>query len=147
MGQSSDDMAHRPSRMSHQRRSGPALSPLHHTRVTWPALQHFFPLILSQRHISRHGIPEGRHVTIVEKERGRQQKIPQRCCPCLRQGRGLAEESMKRYDIKGKMPVGSHRMDRQLPSLIEWTTHPTAVDGQTNSWINSLGTCRMKARR
>jgi hypothetical protein len=28
----------------------------------------FSPLVLSQRHVSRHGISEGRHVTIVEEE-------------------------------------------------------------------------------
>jgi hypothetical protein len=29
------------------------------------------PLVLSQRHVSRHGISEGQHVTIVDKERKR----------------------------------------------------------------------------
>jgi hypothetical protein len=28
----------------------------------------FSPLVQSQRHVSRHGISEGRHVTIVEEE-------------------------------------------------------------------------------
>lgn len=30
----------------------------------------FSPLVLSQRHVSRHGMSEGRHVTIVERRGG-----------------------------------------------------------------------------
>jgi hypothetical protein len=59
-----------------------------------------FPsLIQSQRHVSRHGIFEGRHVTIIEEgERGKRPmtRDPATVLPVPQAGEALVEGAMKR---------------------------------------------------
>jgi hypothetical protein len=68
----------------------------------------FSPLVLSQRRVSRHGISEGRHVTIFEKEGARPPRRDAATLLPVPQAREmLVEGSMKRCDSKGRMSVGA----------------------------------------
>lgn len=55
----------------------------------------FSPLVLSQRRVSRHGISEGRHVTIAEEER-QATRDPTTVMPVPQVREMLVEGSMKR---------------------------------------------------
>jgi hypothetical protein len=56
----------------------------------------FLPLVLSQRHVSRHGISEGRHVTIVEEGKRPAARDPAKVLPVPQAREALVEGSMKR---------------------------------------------------
>jgi hypothetical protein len=97
----------------------------------------FSPLVLSQRHVNRHGISGSRHVTIVKEEGERPvTQNPIMALP-VPQARGLlVEGSMKSEIPRAGCRWGGYRLNRQPLSLVERTVHCIAVNSQANGWIN-----------
>jgi hypothetical protein len=67
----------------------------------------FSSSVLSQRHVSRHGIPEGRYVTIVEEERGRPAtRDPARMLPVPQAREALVEGVDEEVRYRGQDASG-----------------------------------------
>jgi hypothetical protein len=85
----------------------------------------FLSLVQSQRHVSRRGISEGRHVTIVEEEGERPVDVGSRHDVAGALGKGGVGRGADRSGemLRAGCQRGRHRKNRQPPNLVERAVH------------------------
>ena len=94
--------------MSHRIRSGPALSLLRRSQVTWPALRHFHRWSCHSVISADTGSPRvDTSRSSRRRGRGRWTRDPATVLPVPQTRETLVEESMKRRDSEGRMSLGT----------------------------------------